>query len=127
MYGHFLVPSRVPFRFCRFLVFGKLLLFINTIVHISLFLLFFWFFLFFPNLLVFSPSFFLMLKIFLFLLSPPYCIIMTQYVFQSFPSLVHHAKISRGLWMHIFVRVQSKSLFPIGFSNHPLLKTRSNK
>ena len=98
-YGHVLVPSRVTLRLFSLLIFSNLLLFIHTSVHFSLFLSFFCFFLCFPNSFVLSPSFFLTLKIFLSFLSPPHCIIITQYVFQSFLSLVYHAKISRILWM----------------------------
>ena len=42
-------------------------------------------------------------------------IIMTEYVFQSFLRFFYHAKISRRLWMLIFVRVRSKIQFKIGF------------
>ena len=86
-YGHVLVPLHVPLRICSFLIFMNLLLLIHTSVHFSLFLSFFWFFLCFPKLFVFSLSFFLRLKIFLSFLSTPHCIIMTQYFFLSFLSL----------------------------------------
>ena len=80
-----------------------------------MFLLLLRFFLWFPNFFVFYPSFFLKLKIFLSFLSPPHCIIMTQYIFQSFLNLVYHAKISISLWILFFFRVISKSQFTIGF------------
>ena len=92
-----------------------LLLLIHTSINFSLFLSFFCFFLRFPNLFVFSPRLFLTLMIFIYFLIPPHFIIMTQYVFQSLLSLVYHAKISRSLWMHIFVRARLKSHFTIGF------------
>ena len=57
----------------------------------------------------------------------PHCIIITQHVFQSSPSLVYHAPTSRSLWIIIFVRVRLKSQFTIGFSYDPLLKTHSNQ
>ena len=114
-YGHFIVPSRVPLRLCSLLIFSNLLFLINTIIHFSLSLSCFCFFLCFPNSFVLSPRFFLTLKIFLYLLSPPYCIIMTKYVFQSLLSLVYHEKGSRSLWMLLFVRVRFKTQFTIGF------------
>ena len=126
-YGHVIVPLRVPLRLCSLLILRNLLLLIHTSVHLSLFLSFFCFFLCFTNLFVFSPSFFLMLKVFFYFLSPHHCIIMTQYVLQSLLSLVYHAKICRSLWILIFVRVILKIQFTMGFSNHPLLKTHSNK
>ena len=64
--------------FCILLIFRNLLLLIHTSVRFSLFLSFSWLFLCFPNL-------FLMLKIFLLF---PHFIIITQYVFQPFLSLV---------------------------------------
>ena len=48
-----------------------------------------------------------------FLLS--HCIIMTQYVFQFFLSLVYHENHIRGLWILIFVRVKSMSQVTIRF------------
>ena len=114
-YGHVLVPSRVPLRICSLLIFRNLLLFIHTSIHFILFLSLLCFFLCFPNLFVFSPSFYLSLNIFLSLLSPPHCIIMAQYVLQSLLSLVYHAKSSRSLWMLIFFRVRLKSQFTIIF------------
>ena len=99
----------------QLIIFRKLLFFIHISVHFRLFISFFCFFLCFPNSLVFSPRFFLTLKIFLSFLSPPHCIIMTQYVFQSLLSLVYHARHSRSLWMLIFVMVILKSPFTIGF------------
>ena len=114
-YGHILVPSRVTLWLCRLFIFRNLFLLIHTIIHFSFFLLLFYFFLCFSNSCFFSPSFSLTLKIFLSLLSSPHLIIMTRYVFQSFLSLVYHAKISRSLWMLIFIRVRSKSQFMIGF------------
>ena len=113
--GHVLVPLRVPLWIFSLLIFSNLFFLIHTSIHFSLFLSFFYFFLCFPNLFVFSPSFFLTLKIFLYLLSPPHCIIMMQYIFQSLLSLVYNAKISRSLWMIIFVRVRPKRQFTIGF------------
>ena len=100
--------------FCSLLIFRTLFILIHTSIHLSLFLLFLCFFLWFTNLFVFSPSFLLKLKIFLSFLIPPHFIIMTQYVLQSFRSLVYHAKISRILWMLIFVRLIYKSQFTIG-------------
>ena len=131
-YGHVLVTSRVTFRLWSLLIFRNLLLFIHTSIHFSLFLLFFYYFLWFPNLFVFSPRLFLTLKIFLSFLSPPHWIIMTQYVFQYLLSLVYHAKTSRSLWMLIFVRVISKSQFTIGFFKSssledPLKKEHDNE
>ena len=113
--GHVLVPSHVKLRLWILLIFRNLLLLIHTSLHISLFLSFFWFFLCFPKLFVYSPSFFLTLKIFFYFLSSPHYIVMTQYVFQSLIILVYHTKISRSLWMLIFVRVRLKSQFTIGF------------
>ena len=114
-YGHVIVPLRVPLQICSLLIFRNLLLFIHAIVHFSLFLSFFCFFLCFLNSFVFSSSFFWTLRIFLYLLSPPHCIILTQYVLQYLLRLVYHAKISISLWMRIFVRVIPKSQFTIGF------------
>ena len=114
-YGHVLVPSRVPLRICSLLIFRNFLLLIHTSIHFSLFLSFFCFFLWFTNLFVFSPSFYLTLKTFLYLLSPTRYIIMMKYIFPSLISLVYHVKSSRILWMLIFVRVISKSQFMIGF------------
>ena len=114
LYGHVLVPLRVTLRLCSLLIFGNLFLFNHKSVHCSFFLLFFCFFLWFPNSLVLSPSFFLTLNIFFYFLIPSHCIFKTQDVFQSFLSLVYHAKISRSLWMLIFVRVISKRQFAIG-------------
>ena len=108
-YGHILVPLRVTLRLCRLLIFRNFLLFIHTSVHFRLFLSFFCFFLQFPNSLVFSPSLFLTLNTFFSFLSPPHCIIMTKYVFQSLLSLVYHAERKRILWMLIFFRVILKS------------------
>ena len=101
-YGHVLVPSRVPLRIFSLLTFRNLLLLIHLSVRLSLFLSLFCFFLWFTNLFVFSPRFFLKLNIFLSFLSLPNCIIMTQYVFQSLLRLVNHARISRSLWVLIF-------------------------
>ena len=114
-YGHVLVPSRVLLRLLILLIFRNLLLYIHTSIHFSLFLSFFCFFLCFPNLFVFSPKFLLTLKILHSFLSPPSSIIMIQYIFQSFLSLVYHEKSSRSLWMLIFVGVRSKSQFTIFF------------
>ena len=114
-YGHVLVPFHVTLRLCSLLVFRNLLLLIHTIVHVSLLLLFFWLFLYFPNLFVFSPRLLFTMNIFLYFLSPPHCIIMTKYVLQSFLSLVYHAKRSRSQWMLIFVRVRLKIQFTVGF------------
>ena len=114
-YGQVIVPLRVPLRLCGLLIFRNLLLFIYTSVHFRFFLSLFCFFLCFPKLFVFSLSFFLRLKIFLSFLSPPHCIIMTQYVFQSLLSLVYCAKSSISLWMLIFVRVILKRQFMICF------------
>ena len=94
-YGHVHVNLRVTLRLCSLLIFRNLFLPIQTSVHLSLFLSFLFFFLCFPNPFVFYPSFFLTLKIFLSFLSPPYCIIMIQCVFQFLLSLFYHAKISR--------------------------------
>ena len=58
---------------------------------------------------------FCLFLIFLYLLSPPHCITMMQYVFQSLLGIFCHAKSSRSLWMLIFVRVGSKSHFTIVF------------
>ena len=96
-YGHVLVPSRVLLRLLILLIFRNLLLYIHTIIHFSLFLLFFCFFLCFPNSFVLSPSFFLTLNIFLSFLSPPHCIIITQYVFKLFLRLVYHEHHSSSL------------------------------
>ena len=115
LYGHILVTSRVPLRLCSLLIFRKVLLLINISFHLRFFPLFFCFLLWFPNSSVLSPSFFLKVEIFLSFLSPLHCIIMTQYVFQLFPSLIYHAKISRSLWMLIFFRVISKSQFTKDF------------
>ena len=81
-YGHILVPLRVPLRLCSLLIFRILLLLIHTSVHFSLFLPLFFFFLCFTNSFIFYSSFSLALNILLSFLSPPRCIIMTQYVFQ---------------------------------------------
>ena len=108
------------------LILRNLLLLIYIIVHFILFLSFSCFFLWFTNSVLLSLSFFLLLKIFISFLIPTHFIIMTQYIFQSFLILVYHAKISRSLWVLIFVRVISKGQFTIGFfklSNaklHPL-------
>ena len=110
-YVHVLVTLRVTLRLCSLLMSMNFLLLINTSVHFSLFISFFCFFLCFPYLYVFFPSLFLTLKILLSFLIPPHCIIMTQYVFQSFLSLVYHMKTSRILWMLIFVKVRSNSQF----------------
>ena len=101
--------------FCSLLVFRNLLLLIHISVYFRMFLSFFYLFLCFPNSLHFSPRFFLKLKIFLSFVSPPHCIIMTQYVFQSLLRLLYRAKSRRSLWMIIFVRVGSKSQFKIVF------------
>ena len=114
-YGHVFVPSHVTLRIWILMILRNLLIFIHTSVHFSLFLSFFCFFLYFPNSFVFSPSFFLTLQIFLPFLSPPHCIIMTQYVFQSLLSLVYHARTRKSLWMLIVVRVISKFQFMVGF------------
>ena len=114
-YGHVLVLFRVPLQLCRLLMFRNFSLLIHTSVYSSLFFLLLCFFLCFPNSFVFYPSFFLTLNIFLSFLSPPHWNIMTQYVFQSLLSFVYHSKISRSLWMLIFVRVISKSQFMMGF------------
>ena len=102
----FFFPLHVPLRLRRLLVFRNLLLLIRTSVHFSLFLLWFWFFLCFPNLFVFSPSFFFTFKILLSFLSHIHCIIITQYVLQSFLILVYHTKRRRSLWMLIIFRVR---------------------
>ena len=115
LYGHVLVPLCVSLQIWNLLIFRKLLILIHTSFHLGLFLSFFCLFLCFPNPFVFSPIFFLTLKIFLYFLSPPHFIIMTPYVFQSLLSLVYHAKISRSLWMIIFFRVILKIQFVIGF------------
>ena len=114
-YGHVIVTLHVKLRLCSLLIFRNLLIFIHTSVHFSLFPSFLWFFLCFPNSFVFSIILFLALEYFLSLLSPPHCIIMTQYVFQFLLSLVYHAESSRSLRVLIFVRVISKSQFTIGF------------
>ena len=114
-YGHVLVPSCVPLRIFGLLIFRNLLLIIHTSVHFSLFLSFFWFFLFIPNSFVFSPILFLTLKIFPSFPSPHRCIIMTKYVFQSLLSLVYYAKVSRSLWLLIFWGLISKSQFTVDF------------
>ena len=126
-YGHVLVPLCVPLWICSWLIFRNLLLLIHKSVHFIFFLFFFCFLLCFPDLFVLSTSFFLELNIFLHLLSPPHCIIMTQYFFKYFISLIYYSKISRSLRMIIFVEVISNSQFMIGFSNNPILKTHSNK
>ena len=74
--------------FCSLFIFRNLFLLIHTNFHFRFFLLFFCFFLGFPNSFVLSPSFFFMLKIFLSFRIPPYCIIMAKCVFQSLLSLV---------------------------------------
>ena len=104
-YGYVLVPSRVTLRLRNLLIFRNLLILIHTSVYFIFYILFFCFFFCFTNSFVFSPRFFLMFKIFLYLLIPPHCIIMTQYVFQSFLGLVYYVKSRRSLWMIIFVRV----------------------
>ena len=111
LYGHVLVPSFVTLLLCHLLIYRKLLLLIHASVHSSLFLLF----LYFLNFFVFYPIFFLTLKIFFSFLSPLHCIIMTQYAFQYLLRLVYHVKISRSLWVLIFVSVISKIHFTIGF------------
>ena len=112
-YGHVILPLCVPLRLCRLLVFKNLLLLIHTITHFSLLFSLLCFFLWFPNSFVFSSSFLLTLNIFISFLNPSHCIIMTQYVFQSLLRLVYHAKISRIMWMLIFVRVILKRQFTI--------------
>ena len=111
LYGHVLVP----FRLCSLLIFGNLFLFNHKSVHCSFFLSFFCFFLWSPISLVLSPSFFLTLNIFFYFLIPPHCIFKTQDVFQSFLSLVYHAKMSRSLLMPISDRMKLKSQFTICF------------
>ena len=114
-YGHVLVPLCVPLWICSWLIFRNLLLLIHKSVHFIFFLFFFCFLLCFPDLFVLSTSFFLELNIFLYFLSPPHCIIMTQYVFQSFLSLGYHAKNIRILWMLIFSGVDWRASLGIGF------------
>ena len=101
--------------FWSLLILRIFLILIHISIHFSLFILFFCFFLCFPNYLLSYPRLSLKLNIFLSLLIPPHCTIRTQYVFQSFLSLLYHSKISRSLWMLIFFRVRSKSQFTIGF------------
>ena len=98
----FLFLLRVLLRLWRLLIFRDLLILIHISAHFNLLLSFFCFFSCFPNSFVFSLSYFLTLKIFLFLMSPPHCIIMTQYVFQYEPSLVYHATRKRRLWILVF-------------------------
>ena len=112
-YGHVLVPLRETLRFCSLLIFRNLFLFIHTIVHFSQFLSLLCFFVCFPNQFVLFLSFFVTLKIFLSVLSPPHFIIMTKYVSKSLLSLFYRVKISRSLWMLISIRVRSKIQFKI--------------
>ena len=95
--------------------FRTLLLLIHTSIHFRLFCSLFCLFLCFTNSFVFSPILFLTLMILLYFLNPPHWIIMTQYVLQFLLSLVYHSKISRILWILIFVKVISNSQFTIGF------------
>ena len=114
--------------FSSLLVFRNLYLLIHTSFHFSLFLSLLWFFLWFTYLFVFSPRFFLTLRVFLYFLSPPHCIIMTQYVFQYFLRLAYHKKHYQNSVDAYFCQGDiEETVYYRLFSNHLLLKTHSNQ